>query len=142
MRRLRSALRRSGRAGQSLAEFTMVVPVVIGLFVALIEFGQAWHSYQVVTHAAREGVRMSIVPGSDPEEVREAVRVILVKSNLKAEHAEIIVNSQSLSGTADTLIIRYPHGFPMLGPVVGMIQKSKEMPGSVLLTSSAIMRNE
>jgi hypothetical protein len=133
---------RRGRKGQSLAEFAMVIPVVVGLFVALVEFGQAWHSYQVVTHAAREGARVSIVPNTSEGEVRTMIEGMLRQASLDPARAEIILHVSNLTGTADTVIIRYPHGFPMLGPVVGLLQRNSEVPGAILLTTSSVMRNE
>jgi Flp pilus assembly protein TadG len=47
--------------GQALAEFALVLPVLLLLIAGIIEFGRAWNMNQVVTDAAREGARYAVV---------------------------------------------------------------------------------
>ena len=48
--------------GQSLVEFALVVPVLLLIMLGLIEFGRAWMTKNIMTGAAREGVRVAAVP--------------------------------------------------------------------------------
>ena len=47
--------------GQALAEFALVFPIVVLLFMALFDMGRAVFVYNGLTNAAREGVRLAIV---------------------------------------------------------------------------------
>jgi Flp pilus assembly protein TadG len=47
--------------GQALAEFALVLPLIILFIAAILEFGRAWNIKQAVTDAAREGARYTVV---------------------------------------------------------------------------------
>ncbi|MHB8959779.1 MAG: TadE/TadG family type IV pilus assembly protein [Candidatus Limnocylindrales bacterium] len=57
---MRRAARRN-RLGQSLAEFALVMPVLMLLFMALFDLGRAAFWYNSLANAAREGARLAIV---------------------------------------------------------------------------------
>lgn len=63
----RSALRRLLRrfreteTGQALVEFTMILPLFVLLFMSMVEFGRAFHTWLLITNAAREGARIAAV---------------------------------------------------------------------------------
>ena len=52
------------RRGQAIVEFALVAPIFILSLLALIEFGRAVYSIQMLHNAAREGARYAIVHGS------------------------------------------------------------------------------
>jgi len=58
--RVRTAVRNS-EAAQTLVEFSLVLPIFLLLLFALVDFGRAFFSWQVVTNAAREGARAGAV---------------------------------------------------------------------------------
>lgn len=62
LRRAGSALRGS-EAAQTLVEFSLVLPLFLVLIFALVDFGRAFFSWQIVTNAAREGARTGAVQG-------------------------------------------------------------------------------
>jgi len=47
--------------GQSLAEFALVLPLFLLLFFAVVDLGSAVFTFNSLTNAAREGVRLAIV---------------------------------------------------------------------------------
>jgi Flp pilus assembly protein TadG len=47
--------------GQALAEFAIVLPLILFFIAAILEFGRAWNIKQAVTDAAREGARYTVV---------------------------------------------------------------------------------
>jgi Flp pilus assembly protein TadG len=54
--------RRAGRSrGQALAEFALVIPILVLLMLALFDMGRAVFVYNGLTNAAREGSRLAIV---------------------------------------------------------------------------------
>ncbi|HEX8975514.1 MAG TPA: TadE family protein [Solirubrobacteraceae bacterium] len=48
-------------AGQALTEFALVVPILLILFMGILDFGRAVYAYNAVSNAAREGARTAIV---------------------------------------------------------------------------------
>jgi Flp pilus assembly protein TadG len=59
-RRIRNT--RKNEKGQSLVEFALVVPLLLLLVIGIFEFGRAWMTKNIMTGAAREGVRILAVP--------------------------------------------------------------------------------
>jgi hypothetical protein len=53
-------------AGQSLAEFALVLPVLLLLFMGILDFGRAVYAYNTLSNAAREGARVAIVDQNAP----------------------------------------------------------------------------
>ena len=54
--------RAAGReAGQELVEFALILPLLLLLFLGIIEFGRAILAYNTIANAAREGARYGIV---------------------------------------------------------------------------------
>jgi Flp pilus assembly protein TadG len=47
--------------GQSLAEFAIVLPLLLLLFMGVVDFGRAIYAYNTVSNAARDGARKAIV---------------------------------------------------------------------------------
>jgi Flp pilus assembly protein TadG len=55
-------LRRFGNEdGQSFVEFALIMPFLIFLLLAIVQFGRAWHNYIAITDAARVGAREGAV---------------------------------------------------------------------------------
>ncbi len=52
---------RQTEAGQSLVEFTMILPIFLVLMFGLVDFGRAFYTWLLVTNAAREGARVAAV---------------------------------------------------------------------------------
>src|SRR5436305_14457655 len=50
-----------GRAGQSMVEMAMVLPVLAFLTFGLLDFGRAYYFQVSVTNSAREGARVAIL---------------------------------------------------------------------------------
>jgi Flp pilus assembly protein TadG len=53
--------RRDRERGVVLAEFVLVLPVLLIIIVGLVEFGHLWHLQHTVTNASREGARTGIL---------------------------------------------------------------------------------
>lgn len=67
---------RDGQKGQALVEFALVVPVLLILFLGIMEFGLLMYNQQIITNASREGARYGIVaraPRRAPGEIESVV---------------------------------------------------------------------
>ena len=130
-------------AGQSLAEFAILLPILIGVVIGIFEFGRAWNVDQVLTNAAREGARLAVIPASSESDVINAVQDRLVDAALDPSLATIRVQDVGGYGTAAEVEVRYPFQFTFLGPIIALMGGGEgETPGSILLRTRITMRNE
>jgi Flp pilus assembly protein TadG len=58
---------RKTEAGQTLVEFSLVLPVFLLLIFALVDFGRAFYTWLLITNAAREGARAGAVQMTDAQ---------------------------------------------------------------------------
>ena len=147
------------RAGQALAEFTLVLPVLILLVMGIIEFGLAFRTYQIVTNSAREGARVAVIPSTDESDTMQAVQGRLTNSGLDLDKAEIILrctdDAGNTSGAVDdpeicdttgheTIVeVGYCHRFFVLAPVIAIAGSDHcDGFGEVDLRTASTMRTE
>ncbi len=150
MRRLR------GERGSALLEMAMTLPLLLLVSVGIFEFGHAYQTWQVLTNAAREAARVSILPGTLPDTARNVARTYMANGYLSDvcnpkvgcdaipvtvnRGASITVNGVSVS--ASQVTIQFPFTFAAVAPVAQLVQRGSKMPGSITITATAVMRNE
>ncbi len=140
-----SRVRRRRDSGQSLAEFAIVLPVLLAVVIGIFEFGRAWNVYQVLTNAAREGARRAVVPTTTSEDqVRAVVDDYLSRAALDDELGVVDIEGfRGGTGTPVTVQVSYPYQFQFLGPIVAFLGDGEgSLPGSIQLSTTAVMRNE
>lgn len=64
--------------GATLAEFALVLPILLVLLIGIAEFGIAFNRAQAVEAAAREGARLASIQGTTSGEVNTRVNDTLV----------------------------------------------------------------
>lgn len=136
-RRFASSFRRAeGRRGQALVEFALVLPVLVLLLFASVDFSRAFFTLQAVTHASREGARSGIVSGATAADVNGAVNTRLVSAGL-TQTASVTVTGVdgAASGDPTTVTVSYP--FQTLG---GSLIPGWS--GTVTLSQTTVMRHE
>jgi hypothetical protein len=129
------------REGQALVELALIVPVLLLLIVGLAEFARAWNTKQVLTDAAREGLRNSVVanPAFTYESLLDVIDQSLLRASLEPERAEVSVeNWRAGSGTPARIRIDYHYELGFFGPLAGWAAGDR----SLVLSTSFVMRNE
>lgn len=58
--------------GQAVAEFALVVPLLVLILFGVMEFGRIFHTYILITNAAREGARLGAL-GKPDDEIRARI---------------------------------------------------------------------
>lgn len=131
-------------AGQSLAEFALLLPILMGVVIGIFEFGRAWNIDQVLTNAAREGARLAVIETSSEGDVIEAVETALTNAALDPSLATVSVDGvEDDYGLPATVQIAYPYEFTFLGPIMAFLGDGEgDTPGAITLTSQIVMRNE
>jgi Flp pilus assembly protein TadG len=132
--------------GAALLETAITIPIVLLISVSIFEFGRAYQTWQVLTNAAREGARVSILTDQTDAQVTAAVRNYMTSGRLpNAASAPINVERSVAFGgnTASRITISYPFNFVVLSPVARLVQRSSNLGRSPLTMSAvAMMRNE
>ncbi len=126
-------LRRSGR-GQSLVEIALVLPILLIVLFGVLEFGRIFHSYLVVTHAAREGARYGII-SKDVGAIKQKVQDASPGITLDLNNIEVNPSSNLTTGVPLTISVEYQ--VDLFTPVLAGI-----IPNPVTISSSSTMRVE
>ena len=140
MRRLRS------QRGAALIETAITIPMVLLVSVALVEFGRAYQTWQVLTNAAREGARVSILAEATDAQVTAAVRNYMTAGRIPNAATAPVVLERAVplgANTSSRITINYPFSFMVIGPVARLVRSSSTLGNSALtMTAVAVMRNE
>ncbi|HAM33097.1 MAG TPA: pilus assembly protein TadE [Deltaproteobacteria bacterium] len=119
--------------GQSLVEFTLVLPVFLLLLIGITEFGRAWMTRNILTGASREAVRIAAVQGNAATALSRA-NSVLASGGISGA-AVNIVDDGAPYGTCSVTV---SYAFPV--SIAGFL------PGlsgtSFLLSTSTSMRKE
>lgn len=136
--------------GAALLEAAITIPMLLLIAVGIFEFGRAFQTWQILTNAAREGARISVLPtGGAPGVVEERVRDYMAAGQLpEASEASVSVNRSAtitVNGTnvsASQVTISYPFSFLFLQPVMELVAPGSSTEGPLTMSAQALMRNE
>jgi Flp pilus assembly protein TadG len=148
--RLVRALR--NRRGQALAEFALVLPLILFFIAGIIEFGRAWNIKQAVTDAAREGARYTVVMDATMTlaDIEAKIEERLALASI--EESDIVFSSADPScspvdacfhnqwgyGREMTVSVTTQHRMGLVHVLLGWAG----MPSTVQIGTDATMRNE
>jgi TadE-like protein len=139
---IRRRMRRCGsESGQALVEFALVAPLLLALILGLVEFARAWNTQQVLTDAAREALRSSVVANPDftYDALLGLINQALLRASLDPDRAQVSVDGwKAGTGSPARIRIDYQYEFGFFGPLVGWATGDR----SLALSTSFVMRNE
>ncbi|MFZ5642259.1 MAG: TadE/TadG family type IV pilus assembly protein [Bacillota bacterium] len=121
--------------GQAMVELALVLPVLLVLFMGVIEFGRIYHSYLMITNASREGARVAILGGSDAD---IAARVTQSTAGLDTSRLQTTVSPDPTlrkTGAMATVGVRYQ--IPLVFPLFDTF-----LPNPLPIASQTVMRVE
>jgi Flp pilus assembly protein TadG len=144
------ARRLLGARGTALMETALTLPILLLVSVGIFEFGRAYQTWQILTNAAREGARVSVLPNTTVSDVQARVTAYMQSGQLPGyASATISVNQTApisigaATATASIVTVQYPFNFIVLNPVAQLVVGGSNLGGAPLtLTASAEMRNE
>ncbi len=108
--------------GQSMVEFTLILPVLMLMIFGIYQFGQTYSDYIQVTNAARTGGRKALVSRSDTNGVADTITAAqnatwwLNKSNMTVT---VTPGQPWTTGQTVTVTVTYPYSISLLGFVAG-----------------------
>jgi Flp pilus assembly protein TadG len=134
MARVIPAVIRSNR-GQAVVEFALVFPLLLLVCFGITEFGRAWMTMNILTSAAREGVRLAAVTAPDIPAVQQRVRDVCDAARVTPSVITVVPPDPNdpdrrVSVTVETQFTVIP------GQILGTFN------GSFPLRTTSIMRHE
>lgn len=123
------------KRGQALVELALVLPLLILIIIGMMEFGRIFHSYLLITNAAREGARLGVV-GETDSEIRTRVKDMAVSLDLTDSQISI-TPEESLRARGVPLTVKVEYEMDLITPVLDII-----IPSPFLLSAKSTMRME
>ena len=140
-------IKRRKERGAALIESAITIPIILLVSVSIFEFGRAYQTWQVLTNAAREGARVSIILGKTDDDVRASVRKYMEVGGLPlANDSSVTIGLERSidlgSNNASRITVSYPFNFIVLGPVMKLVTPSSTQGNALTMGAVAVMRNE
>lgn len=143
---------RTDERGQALAEFALVLPLIIFFIAAILEFGRAWNIKQAITDAAREGARYTVVYNTSMTyaDVEAKIEERLALASIEDSDISISSADPSCSPIANCFHTEGGYGKEMTVTVstqhymglVHVLLGWAGVPSTVTIGTEATMRNE
>ena len=110
--------RRHGEQGQTMVEFTLVLPILLVVLFGIIQFGITFKDYITLTDAVRAGARTAAVSRYSATPTADTIARVKSASDLSAAAVKVFVTSTWIHG--DDVVVRatYPYSINLFGFVV------------------------
>ena len=125
--------RNKNEHGQAMVEFAVILPVLLLILFAILQFGVVFNNYIQVTAAAREGARKAAVSRSLGTSAAETAATTSAKSaapGLKQNSITVsFPNSPTFAQGSDVAVkVTYPYAISIIGLVVASGNLSSTTP--------------
>ncbi len=151
MRRSRAGARARkdwGRRGSTLVEAALVLPLLLLLLFAILEFGRLFYTKITVENATRQAGRFAVTgnvkenpeaPGKNLPR-QEAIRDYLIEHapGVSIDRARIVLEPADGGGPGQSVTIRVEHTFEFVTPLIGTLFEG----GAFDFRYSTTMKNE
>ena len=139
--------------GQALAEFALILPLILFFIAGVVEMGRAWNIKQAVTDAAREGARYTVVHDdavASITDVEDKIEERLALVGVTTSTIGISSSDPACAVVADCFHSDVGYGKEMTVSVatqfkmglMGALLGWAGVPASVEISTTATMRNE
>lgn len=140
--------------GQSLVEFSLLLPVMLIIIFGIVDFGMGLRSYISLTNATREGARFAAVgnpPGSFPSECTGSVSTTVVGRTCVAiegldlsEVTDVSVDYPDGQAPGNSVVVTADYTYNYITPLGDFISffTGGALTETILLSTSTDMRLE
>lgn len=125
------------------------MPLLLFLAVGIFEVGRAYQTSQVLTNAAREGARVAVLPNQASDAVDSRVRQYLNIGGLVSDSSVgvnvtpvTVATGSTSTAPGSQVTVTYPFTFVVLQPVAQLLVKGSLAGDPIVVTKTAVMRNE
>jgi Flp pilus assembly protein TadG len=126
--------------GQALAEFALVLPLILLFIAGIVEMGRAWNIKQAVTDAAREGARYAVVQDdaiTSTDDVKAKIEERLALASIESSTIDFSGDFH-VAGGEMTVTVATQHQMGLIGALL----QWGGAPSVVTISTQATMRNE
>jgi Flp pilus assembly protein TadG len=110
---------RNDERGQTMVEFTLVLPMLLIVLFGIVQFGIAFNNYVALTDAVRAGARTAAVSRTSSNPVADATsRVKTASGDLDPTKVNVTVTSDWVHGDDVVVSATYPYSISLLGVIV------------------------
>lgn len=131
--------------GAELVEFALVFPLLLLVTLGIVDFGLLFQRYEVLTNAAREGARVSVLPGYNSADVVARVNQYLQATSLSSVTVNTAVGAVQTLPAGPSCIrvipvtVSYTHQYTFLGGIMSYFGATLT---SKTLSATSSMRTE
>jgi Flp pilus assembly protein TadG len=105
--------------GQTMVEFTLVLPILLVVLFGIIQFGITFNNYVALTDAVRNGARTASVSRFSATPVADTTsRVKISSGDLDPTKVGVTVTSDWVHGDDVVVSATYPYSISLFGLVV------------------------
>jgi Flp pilus assembly protein TadG len=97
-----------GETGQALTELALILPLLVILFLGLIEAGSALKAYLTVVEASRDGARLVAREGSSAD-VKGLVQMLTERLSTSDVRVQVTYDEDELGGQMVTVEVHYDY---------------------------------
>jgi Flp pilus assembly protein TadG len=129
--------------GAELVEFAIVLPVMLLIVMAIVDFGFMFQRYVVLTNAAMEGARVAVLPGYSTTDVQDRVRAYAagggIAGNVTPTVVDVSLPAPTGTWPGKEVTVTHDYGFNYLGPIAALFGGGSR---TVTLTARSTMRSQ
>lgn len=136
--------------GAELIELAIVLPILLLVFVAIIDFALVMQRFVTINNAAREGARIAVLPGYNQTDVQNRVTQYVREgtgdntASPTTVLTTVTIDPDGAGGkpgfSAAQVTVTFTHSYLFLGPVSGLLGGGSF--SSITLTARSTMRIE
>ena len=109
----------SKQKGQSLVEFTIILPILLIILLGMLEFGLVLNAYLSINNCSREGARLGVVGGSDGE-IKNLIKDI--SPSLNTNKLNVSINPvESSRRRGESLTVTVEYSYDVITPIISVI---------------------
>jgi Flp pilus assembly protein TadG len=135
--------RPQGRRGATAVEFAFFAPLLLAVLFAILDFGRAMMSLDLLAHAARSGARVGVLANKTTDDIKAAANAALDAAGIDHTTAtiDVTVNGQSVNAstavTGDQVKVTVSVAFSNL-----TWSSTSWFLGNTTMSESVVMRRE
>ena len=104
--------------GQTMVEFTLVLPILLVVLFGIIQFGITFKDYVTLTDAVRAGARTAAVSRYSADPVGDTKARVKSAADLVGANVNVTVTSTWVHGDDVVVTAKYPYSISLFGVVV------------------------
>jgi Flp pilus assembly protein TadG len=130
-----------------LIELALVLPILLLVFAAIVDFGLVFHRLLTINNAAREGARIAVLPGYSQTDVQNRVTEYVREGIGNTATPVVVLTPVNIDPPGPTpafpaarVTVTLTHSYLFLGPVSGLLGGGSF--SSITLSAGSTMRIE